>query len=116
MSSDIVKVGLQYNSEAMQHALSDIIDIIDEWRTDGSMEHWQYSQLFDIADAALAALPRNCDVGTADEQYERWQTFCDRYDDDCTGCPCDNKHTYTLTSCFARWSQMPYESEVSDGK
>ena len=49
------------NVQKMREALSDIIDKIDKWRTDGSMEHWQYSQLFDIADAALSAPPRNCD-------------------------------------------------------
>lgn len=57
--------------------------------------------------AALAAPPRNCDVGTAEEQFERWYAFCDRYDKDCTGCPC--KSPYTTAYCFARWAQMPYE-------
>lgn len=42
-------------SSKLREALSEIIDTINKWRTDGVMEHWQYSQLFDIADAALAA-------------------------------------------------------------
>lgn len=41
---------------AIEEDLSDILDKIDVWRTDGSMEHWQYSQLFDLADDALAKL------------------------------------------------------------
>lgn len=41
---------------AIEEDLSDILDKIDAWRTDGSMEHWQYSQLFDLADDALAKL------------------------------------------------------------
>ena len=38
----------------MKEALSQILDRIDQWRTDGTLEHWQYSHLFDIADGALA--------------------------------------------------------------
>lgn len=41
---------------AIEEDLSDILDKIDAWRTDGTMEHWQYSQLFDLADDALAKL------------------------------------------------------------
>ena len=58
---------------------------------------------------ALAAPPRNCDVGTAEEQFERWQAFCGRHDANCTGCPCDDGHTCTLAYCFAKWAQMPCE-------
>lgn len=55
------------NINEMREALSDIIDRIDQWRNDGSIEHWQYSQLFDIADAALASPPRACDLMTEEE-------------------------------------------------
>ena len=58
--------------------------------------------------AALAAPVKNCDVGTADEQYGRWLTFCRSYDTDCSGCPCDECDGSTA-HCFARWAQMPYE-------
>ena len=51
-----VKTGdmLLAENERMREALSDILDRIDQWRTDGTLEHWQYSQLFDLADGALA--------------------------------------------------------------
>lgn len=55
------------NAAAMREALSDIIDRINQWRNDGSIEHWQYSQLFDIADDALASSPRACDLMTEEE-------------------------------------------------
>jgi hypothetical protein len=45
------------NSVKMSAALEAIIDTIDKWRADGSMEHWQYSNLFDIANDALADTP-----------------------------------------------------------
>lgn len=56
------------NTAAMREALDDIIDRIDTWSREGSMAHWQYSQLFDIADAALSAPRRN---------YERFDTVRD---------------------------------------
>lgn len=96
----------------MREALSEIIDLINQWRSDGVMEHLQYSQLFDIADNALAAPPRNCDVGTADEQENRFERFCDTHkyvgDDGANicsqDCPC-----YNNLDCGVRWAQMPYE-------
>ena len=65
--------------------------------------------LINTCNAALSAPPRNCDVGTANEQYERWQVFCGRYDNNCTGCPCDDGCTCNLGYCFSKWAQMPYE-------
>lgn len=63
--------------------------------------------ILEIIDAALAEPVRNCEVGTAEEQFERWQAFCDRYDRNCTGCPCKSPHTFAY--CFAKWGQMPYK-------
>lgn len=53
---------------------------------------------------------RNYAVGTAEEQYERWQKFCDTQAR-CEKCPC-NKEGDISAKCFARWSQMPYK-EIS---
>lgn len=64
------------NAAAMLKALEDVLEKIDRWRTDGVIEHWQYSQLFDIADSALSAPPRNCDrfasAGEAWDAYDEW--------------------------------------------
>lgn len=93
------------NAAAMRKAFDDILEKIDKWRTDGLMEHWQYSQLFDIADAALAAPLRNCDAGTPEEQVKRHKEWCDRN-------VCEL--TYSCRVCFAKWEQMPYESEAAN--
>lgn len=97
------------NAAAMREALDEILNRIDTWRTDGSMDHWQYSQLFDIADAALAAPARNCDVGTIEEQLESHRLYCIGL---CTIHECGydlEKHdTETCKKCFAKWAQMPY--------
>jgi len=58
---------------------------------------------------------RNCDVGTAEEQYGRWKIFCGRHGDDCTGCPCEKAANVSFTACFACWSQMPYEENKTKG-
>lgn len=98
-------------SSKAREALSEIIDLIDKWRTDGVMEHWQYSQLFDVADNALAEPLKNCEVGTDLEQAKRLRNICIKYRamiGTCLNCPIF-KPGDSSCDCFARWSQMPYE-------
>ena len=68
----------------------------------------------DRAKAALAKPPRNCDVGTAEEQFERWHAFCDSYDKYCTDCPCDGP-VLSMAYCFSNWAQMPYREGEPGG-
>lgn len=55
----------------------------------------------DIVDAIYAP-PRNCDVGTAEEQVKSYFAFCDRHT--CQSCPVKG-----TTDCGFLWEQMPYE-------
>ena len=49
--------------------------------------------------------PRNCDVGTFEEQRKRFKAFCrDRQYGLCDGCPVVRNGFCTLY-----WAQMPYE-------
>lgn len=61
---------------------------------------------------ALAAPPRNCDVGTAEEQYKRFSKFCanHRCDLSCPACPAG---TFYHTECVTKWERMPFESEAA---
>lgn len=59
-------------------------------------------------DAALSTPPRNCDVGTADEQAERFKKFCYIYPLNCAGCPFKDIAN-THNECAIFWLQMPYE-------
>jgi hypothetical protein len=97
-----------------REALSEILELIDKWRTDGVMEHWQYSQLFDIADNALSEPLKNCEVGTAEEQSVRFYDYCLTHSKSsvvCLDCPlCDKSEM-----CEFVWAQLPYESEVNNG-
>ena len=76
--------------------------------------------LFAVADtirnnarAALAAPPRNCDVGTPKEQDERFHRFCvEHRTGSCAGCH-NPVGDYTcangIRECALVWAQMPYE-------
>lgn len=105
-------------AEEMEQALNEVIEKIEKWRTDGDMEHWQYSQLFDIVDNALAMPKRQCDVGTAEEQDRRMREFCKSQFDNsipekhmCHKCILRHK----THNCTIAWSQMLYEREVPNG-
>ena len=63
-----------------------------------------------VVQSALAAPLRNCDVGTAEEQAERFKKFCSDHQapwHGCTNCP-----VLMSEKCAITWAQMPYESEV----
>ena len=57
-------------------------------------------------EAALAEQPRNCDIGTSEEQIKRFQRFCDTRP--CDMCTLKNKVNETL-DCAIHWAQMPYK-------
>ena len=71
--------------------------------------------------AALSAPPRNCDVGTEEEQKYRFKAYCDKHFDlieqrGCEGCPARNYIAgWGVPYCQLRWSQMPYEEGDNDG-
>lgn len=60
---------------------------------------------------------RNCDVGTADEQAERFHKFCASNSSGVYGmcspnCPCIS--STSKCNCLCKWMQMSYESEVKN--
>lgn len=72
-----------------------------------------FSETKEVIDAgnaigeALSAPPRNCDVGTAEEQHARFYSFCDKIEE-CKECPLWRGGGLTF-KCCAHWEQMPYE-------
>ena len=56
--------------------------------------------------SALALPPRNCDVGTAEEQQNRFNRFCRPCADGCPFLECR-----TIVECAIKWAQMPYEAQ-----
>lgn len=69
------------------------------------------------ARAALAETPRNCDVGNAEEQEEKFNAYCadmgacERCQNCITGCSAahDPEH------CVIEWEQAPYEAKKEGG-
>lgn len=61
-----------------------------------------------VVEAALTAPPRNCDVGTSDEQARRYEELCDSHTcgSICSGSGCP---LYAYDCSPFAWSQMPYE-------
>jgi len=76
-----------------------------------------FDQIDDLAKEALFAKPRNCDVGTEEEQKYRFKAYCDKHYDltkhrGCEGCPARNYIAgWGVPYCQLRWSQMPYEAK-----
>ena len=63
----------------------------------------------DKAQATLAKPARNCDVGTAEEQRERFLKFCAVQD--CRR-ECRFRRKKDFYECVLSWAQMPHEGEV----
>ena len=66
------------------------------------------SDLADDVWEVLQGVPRNCDVGIAEEQYARVRAFCKRHKVGlrCVDCPVNG---VLPKNCALIWSQMPYE-------
>ncbi len=98
----------QGNAAAMRQALKYARDVLAftcriDWRT--TMAWGELHKAIHKANAALSAPPRNCDVGTAEEQEERLNEFCSSHFEHCSKCPLFDKFRY----CQTAWMQMPYE-------
>jgi hypothetical protein len=93
------------NMAAMRDALMNIVAYAQsaECHTEDSHVLGYLNQVRAWVNAAIAKQPRNCDVGTAEEQEERYKATGEVY------------HTLTLTNALA-WAQMPYDAEEGDGK
>lgn len=57
--------------------------------------------------AVLAASPRNCEVGTVEEQFRRYHKFCM----DGHGCSRCRVGIFAGAGCSLAWAQMPYKGE-----
>lgn len=97
------------NAAVMREALEDVVKYLGD-----ILPTRREIELVKSARAALAAPARNCDVGTADEQAERFKAECKRHDH-CTPCPVHAAWGEfgegKPKSCQMIWAQMPYEAE-----
>lgn len=93
------------NSNAVREVAQEMLNTSMQAVTAERINGWAM-RLATACDAALATHPRNCDVGTAEEQSERYEKFCYAHrsrEKGCGDCPlCD------IPCCEFAWTQMPY--------
>ena len=99
------------NVKAMRDALNEIRSRLSYLygHIDGTFDLPALKEVYEIAGTALAAPPRNCDVGTPEDQHNRFMRFCDSKSMGyCWGRGC--------RKCIAQWGQIPYEGENAEVK
>lgn len=90
------------NAAAMREALSDACYAMFNFLKTQNGGYEEMSNALDKAKAALAKPPRNCDVGTAEEKFNRFDRWCNSMViKNCCGVDC--------RKCFIAWWQMPYD-------
>lgn len=106
---------MEGDQQKIREALEKLVEIID--KCDGSSPLWWHCGAKGVmplknAKAALFLPPRNCDVGTAEEQAERMRLYCNSHGEDESGCfRCDKCPFLTVERCELAWAQMPYEAQ-----
>jgi hypothetical protein len=104
-------------SSKLREALENSNGLLEELAL---MGEWGESAREQIAENkhALAEPLRNCDVGTADEQGERFCAFCDSHTNEigqhCNDCPIFNMPAEA--DCLLVWSQLPYDETKGETK
>ena len=96
---------MESNQMGIREALVKIRDMI----VGGGFDGRSPAYIVNICDAALAEPPRQCDVGTADEQFDRHDKYCNSQPT-CRKCLREDAASMCI-SCFAKWAQMPYTAE-----
>lgn len=90
-----------HNAAAMRVALKTVKRYFDGYTVN-------VPEMRSQVDAALAAPPRNCDVGTAEEQDKRFTyQFCRVGIEGCIRCKL-NTLKHRGNTCGIHWAQMPY--------
>ena len=67
-----------------------------------------FDMIDDLAKELLITPPRNCDVGTPQEQIARHQNYCGNGSGNIR---CINSPNSECKKCFGKWMQLPYEAK-----
>ena len=90
------------NASKMREALINAYNAMFKFIKTPYAECDEMAFALDGAIDALSAPPRNCDVGTPEDQHNRFMRFCDSKSMGyCWGRGC--------RKCMAQWGQLPYE-------
>ena len=85
--------------------------IREEAELDGEMSNDHAIQLGFITNMLEKFPLRNCDVGTAEEQFKRYLAFCHSESRGCEYCPANRTRLRGTSNCDLAWAQMPYEAQ-----
>lgn len=103
------------NAQKMREAAKYVQSTMERLRDPTDKNNAEFIRIWEIVSAALAAPPRNCDVGTADEQAQRFYWECHSYKrqpDECeASCP-----MIMSLNCALTWAQMPYKPTTEGHK
>lgn len=94
------------NAAALRDAVVKALTLISvcDWPPGVSLDG--VAEVIREIDSVLDKPPRNCDVGTPDEQYQRWVRFCEQRLHSCHNCECNSP-----VGCTFKFGDMPYEAE-----
>ena len=109
---------MEGNQMKMREALENSNGLLEELTAIGD---WGESAREQIAEnnAALSAPPRQCDVGTAEEQAQRFEKFCKKRSMSGFGASAYCAHECACkdgSCCEFAWAQTPYAEEGGAGK
>ena len=121
---------METNNQRKAHRIAEMIRRdISELRKSGADIGKEANEVFDMIDDLAVELlkftpPRNCDVGTPDEQVERFEDFCLKHigcaeetgGRHCVGCPLEKASKKATQKCELYWVQMPYEAKEGGAK
>ena len=99
---------MEGNQMKMREALSLVHQIADTAKSDFDV-FAGIERIRRISMSALSEPPRQCDVGTPEEQTSRLRAVCDKFKPSCSGC----KYITDLQkeNCWLAWAQTPYAEE-----
>ena len=104
------------NAAALREAMEFIKLASDDYERYGNTKAGALDVIYEKACAALSKPPRNCDVGTPDEQAERFGKLCGKFYNEEE--PCNEKCPlaslpiiHGFPRCQAYWEQAPYTAE-----
>lgn len=95
------------DAAAMREALERVQNVligIRDYSADSEVSEAAKRVLEEYVIPALSAPRRNCDVGSAEEQWKRYRRFC--VGTRCCDCPVSG------AQCELAWAQMTYEADA----
>ena len=99
------------NAAAMRDAVVKALTLINvcDWPPGVSLDG--VAEVIREIDSVLDKPPRNCDVGTAEDQFKRYLAFCHSESHGCKHCPANRTRSHGTSNCDLVWAQMPYVEE-----